>query len=220
MLDLTILAFELTFKYRNPVMILSDGYLGQMTGKVTLPRTMLKPGIPKWAVYGDRNHRKNLISSIYLSEVDLEKHNEHLNEKYAAMAGETRAEAHLCSDLDVLLIACNTPARAAKGAVEELRNRGVKAGLFRPITLWPFPIDQLLPIAKRAKRIIVVEASAGQLEDEVRIALSRTNARDIAPIEHVRRMGGMLPQQDDIVAKVKRPFADNKSAARRPEVHA
>jgi pyruvate/2-oxoacid:ferredoxin oxidoreductase alpha subunit len=220
MLDLTILAFDLTFKYRNPVVILSDGYLGQMTGKVTLPRTMRKPGIPTWAVYGDRNHRRNLISSIYLSEVDLEKHNEHLNEKYASMAGEARAEAHLCADLDVLLIACNTPARAAKGAVEELRHRGVKAGLFRPITLWPFPIDELLPIARRAKRIIVVEASAGQLEDEIRIALSRTNVRGIVPIEHVRRMGGMLPQQDDIVAKVKRPSVPNRTAAMRPEVHA
>ncbi len=220
MLDLTILAFDLTFKYRNPVVILSDGYLGQMTGKVTLPRTMRKPGIPKWAVYGDRNHRKNLISSIYLSETDLEKHNEYLNGKYASMAVETRAESHLCADLDVLLIACNTPARAAKGAVEELRNRGVKAGLFRPITLWPFPVGQLLPIAKRAKRIVVVEASAGQLEDEVRIALSRTEVRDLAPIEHVRRMGGVLPQQDDIVGKVKRPYAANKAAARRPEVHA
>ena len=226
MLDLTILAFELTFKYRNPVMIASDGYLGQMTGKVTLPRTMVKPGIPKWAVYGDRSHRKNLISSIYLSEVELEKHNEHLNEKYAKMAVEARSETHLCDDADVLLIACNTPARASKGAVQDLRHQGVKAGLFRPITLWPFPVDDLLPLAKKAKRIVVVEARAGQLEDEIRIALSRTGAQGIAPIEHVRRMGGMLPQQDDIVAKVMRPFATDDRAAKvekaapRPEVHA
>ncbi len=222
MLDLTILAFDLTFKYRNPVVILSDGYLGQMTGKVTLPRTMKKPGIPKWAVYGDRNHRKNLISSIYLAEADLEKHNEYLNEKYAKMAVEARSESYRCDDADVLLIACNTPARAAKGAVQDLRHQGVKAGLFRPITLWPFPIDAMLPLAKKAKRIVVVEASAGQLEDEIRLALSWAGAEGLVPIEHVRRMGGMLPQQDDIVAKVQalRPFASEDMAAKRPEVHA
>jgi pyruvate/2-oxoacid:ferredoxin oxidoreductase alpha subunit/NAD-dependent dihydropyrimidine dehydrogenase PreA subunit len=226
MLDLTILAFDLTFKYRNPVVILSDGYLGQMTGKVTLPRTMKKPGIPKWAVYGDRNHRRNLITSIYLSETDLERHNEHLNEKYAKMAVEARSESYLCDDADVLLIACNTPARAAKGAVQDLRHQGVKAGLFRPITLWPFPIDALLPLARKAKRLVVVEASAGQLEDEIRLALSLAEARDVVPIEHVRRMGGMLPQQDDIVAKVQgsRPFAhsdsDGQVTAKRPEVQA
>ena len=202
MLDLTILAFDLSFKYRNPVVILSDGYLGQMTGKVKLPNTLQKPGVPKWAVYGDAEHRRNVISSIYLTESDLEAHNVHLNSKYEAMGAEVRAEAYLCDDADVVLVACNTPARTAKGAVQELRHQGVKAGLFRPITLWPFPIDALRAALQGASRLVVVEASAGQLEDEVRLALSRAGVRDYPEIESVRRMGGILPQQDEITTRV------------------
>lgn len=203
MLDLTILAFELSFKYRNPVIILGDGYLGQMTGKVTLPETMTVPGIPAWAVYGDAMHRGNLNSSIYLTETDLEKHNEKLNAKYALMSeNEQRADLFCTDDADVLIIACNTPARMAKGAVEELRQKGIRAGLFRPITVWPFPIDLLRDPVSRAKRIVVVEASSGQLEDELRLALSKAGIRDYPEIEHVRRMGGILPQLDEIVAAV------------------
>ncbi len=202
MLDLTMLAFELSFKYRNPVIILGDGYLGQMTGKVQLPETMIKPGIPAWAVYGDAMHRKNVITSIFLTESDLEAHNEHLNRKYAAMQVEVRSESYLCDDAEVLLVACNTPARTAKGAVQELRHQGVKAGLFRPITLWPFPVEALVAAMKGVQRIVVVEASAGQLEDEMRLALSKAGVRAFPEFESVRRMGGILPQQDEITAQV------------------
>jgi pyruvate/2-oxoacid:ferredoxin oxidoreductase alpha subunit len=114
---------------------------------------------------------------------------------------EQRADLYRCEDAEVLLVACNTPARMAKGAVEELRRKGVKAGLFRPITLWPFPVEALRPLVPKAHRIVVVEASPGQLEDELRLAL---DLADIPrpPIDHVRRYGGMLPQQTEIVAKV------------------
>lgn len=204
MLDLTMLAFDLSFKYRHPVILLADGYLGQMTGKVQLPETMLQPGIPAWGVYGDAMHRGNVNTSIYLIEADLEKHNEHINAKYAAMTrDEQRADLFWCDDADVLLVACNTPARMAKGAVEVLRSEGIRAGLFRPITVWPFPIDLLRDAARRAKRIVVVEASAGQLEDELRLALSKDGIRDHGEIEHVRHMGGILPQMDEIIAKVR-----------------
>jgi pyruvate/2-oxoacid:ferredoxin oxidoreductase alpha subunit len=184
------------------VVLLGDGYLGQMTGKVQLPETMIKPGIPKWAVYGDAMHRKNLISSIFLTESDLEAHNHHLNAKYAAMQSETLSESFLCDDADVVLIACNTPARTTKGAVQALRNQGIKAGLFRPITLWPFPVEDLKKAIQGAQRIVVVEASAGQLEDEVRLALSRAGVRQYPELEHVRRMGGVLPQQNEIMTRV------------------
>jgi pyruvate/2-oxoacid:ferredoxin oxidoreductase alpha subunit/NAD-dependent dihydropyrimidine dehydrogenase PreA subunit len=200
MLDLTMLAFDLSMKYRNPVVILGDGYLGQMTGKVRLPRTMLKPGIPEWAVWGDAPHRGNLICSIYLDEGDLEAHNRYLNRKYDRMiAEEQRADLFQCDDADTLIVACNTPAQMAKGAVRQLRERGVRAGLFRPVTLWPFPIAKLLPLLPRVERIVVVEASAGQLEDELRLALSHAGVHAPPPIAHVRRMGGMLPQLVEIV---------------------
>jgi pyruvate/2-oxoacid:ferredoxin oxidoreductase alpha subunit len=203
MLDLTILAFDLAFKYRNPVIILGDGYLGQMTGKVQLPKTMVKPGIPEWAVYGDRMHRGNLISSIYLDERDLENHNLHLLDKFEEMkSNEQRADLFHCEDAETIIISCNTPSQMAKGAVQALRSEGVKVGLFKPITLWPFPIDTLLTLLEHVRRIIVVEASPGQLEDELRLALSHAGVCDIPLIDHVRRFGGVLPQQKEIVQRV------------------
>ncbi|MBC6951111.1 hypothetical protein DWB58_24545 [candidate division KSB1 bacterium] len=221
MLDLTMLAFELAFKYRNPVVVLSDGYLGQMTGKVRLPKQMVKPGIPVWGVYRDRDHRRNLISSIYLDESDLERHNAHLNAKYARMAAaEQRSDLFCCDDAEVVLLACNTPARMAKGAVEQLRQRGVKAGLFRPLTVWPFPIDALLPVVERARRVVVVEASPGQLEDEMRLALSNAGVTALPPIDHVRRMGGHFPSQEEIVAAVLGGAAPERARAAREEVTA
>jgi len=102
----------------------------------------------------------------------------------------------------VVLIACNTPARTAKGAVQELRHQGIKAGLFRPITLWPFPVEQLKAAIHGAERLVVVEASAGQLEDELRLALSKAGIRQFPEIESVRRMGGVLPQQSEIMTRV------------------
>jgi pyruvate/2-oxoacid:ferredoxin oxidoreductase alpha subunit len=119
------------------------------------------------------------------------------------MRAEARAELFLCDDADVVIVACNTPARMAKAAVQELRAAGVRAGLFRPQTLWPFPVDAFLPLLTHAARIVVVEASPGQLEDELRLALSHASARGVPEIESVRHYGGILPQHDEIVAKVR-----------------
>jgi pyruvate/2-oxoacid:ferredoxin oxidoreductase alpha subunit len=202
MLDLTMLAFELSFKYRNPVIVLADGYLGQMTGKVVLPEFMIDPGLPAWAVWGDASHRRNLISSIDLDEHDLERRNQRLLDKYAAMQAEARWESYLVEDADVLLVACNTPARAAKGAVRALRATGVNVGLFRPVTVWPFPHAPLQALMKHVDRVVVVEASAGQLEDELRNSLSRAGLARLPAITHVRHMGGVLPQQSEIVEHV------------------
>jgi pyruvate/2-oxoacid:ferredoxin oxidoreductase alpha subunit/NAD-dependent dihydropyrimidine dehydrogenase PreA subunit len=204
MLDYSILAFELSFKYRNPVVVMADGYLGQMTGKVQLPDYMVKPGIPAWAVYGDKDHRGNLISSIQLQESDLEKFNQQLEDKYQAMKVEARAESYMTEDADVLLVACNTPARAAKGAVKGLRDLGIKAGLFRPITIWPFPVEQLKALLPKTKQLVVVEANAGgQILDELRLNMSQAGVEKLPVISHVRRFGGMLPQQTEIVDHVK-----------------
>ena len=136
------------------------------------------------------------------SEPDLEAHNLQLFEKYDRIrAAEQRSDAFRCDDAEVLLVACNTPSQMAKGAVQELRALGVKAGLFRPVTLWPFPIDHLKPLLPRVRRILVVEASDGQLEDELRLALSYAGVESVR-IEHLRHFGGVLPQQREIVARV------------------
>jgi len=202
MLDLTMQAFELAFRYRNPVVLVGDGYLGQITGRVTLPEFLIQPGLPEWAVYGDEAHRGNLHTSIWLNEPDLERHNIHLNAKYQEIAkAEQRSDCFRCEDADWLIVACNTPARMAKGAVQALRAKGVKAGLFRPITLWPFPVDALVPLLDRTRGLVFVEAGPGQLEDEVRLALSHAGVA-LPPVDRLQRYGGVLPQQEDIVDQV------------------
>ncbi len=203
MLDLSMLAFDLAFKYRNPVVIVGDGYLGQMTGKVRLPSEFVVPGVPEWAVVGDRSHRGNLISSINLDEVDLEAHNESLNEKYAQIAEhEQRADLYRCDDAEIVIVACNTPAQLAKGAIRDLRERDIRVGMFRPITLWPFPIAALTELTPGIAELVVVEASAGQLEDEMRLAFSHAGVHAPPRITSVRRMGGVLPSQAEIVEHV------------------
>jgi pyruvate/2-oxoacid:ferredoxin oxidoreductase alpha subunit len=199
MLDLTMLAFDRAFHYRNPVIIVGDGYLGQITGRVELPGHMVVPGLPAWAVSGDAAHRGNLINSIQLDEADLEAHNVHLNDKYARItAAEQRADLFYCDDAEWLIVASNTPARMAKGAVQALRRGGIKAGLFRPVTLWPFPVLALAPLLERARGLVMVEAGPGQLEDELRLALSYHGGA-MPRIERVHRYGGVLPQQQEIV---------------------
>lgn len=203
MLDLSLEAFDLAFKYRNPVVLVSDGYLGQMTGRVRLPDHSVQPGLPEWAVYGDEMHRRNLMTSILLHEPDLEAHNVRLNEKYQRITeNEQRAELFHCDDAEWVIVACNTPARMSTGAIQALRERGIKAGLFRPITLWPFPIDALLGVIERVRGLIFVEAGSGQLEDELRLAVSHADVKTLPPIHRVQRFGGVLPQQHEIVDKI------------------
>lgn len=205
MLDLTMEAFDLSFRYRNPVIIACDGYLGQMTGKVQLPSVQVKPGLPDWAVFGDEEHRRNLICSIKLSEPELEAHNVHLNDKYDAMIAEQqRADTFRCDDADWIIIAANTPSRMAKGAVSTLRQAGVKAGLFRPVSLWPFPVEALKKQLETAKGLVFVEAGSGQLEDEVRLALSHAGIGALPPTARVQRYGGVLPQMTEIIEAVTR----------------
>ncbi len=204
MLDFTMLAFELAFSYRTPVIVLADGHLGQMSGRVTLPGSQVRPGMPAWAVCGDAGHRRNVLSSIHLRESDQEAHNLRLIEKYQRItAAEQRAAYYRCRDAATLLVACNTPAQTARAAVETLRAEGLPVGLFRPQTLWPFPVRALLPLFEKVRSIVVVEASDGQLEDELRLALSHARAEAGVEIHHLRRHGGILPSSGEIVDAVR-----------------
>jgi pyruvate/2-oxoacid:ferredoxin oxidoreductase alpha subunit len=116
---------------------------------------------------------------------------------------DAKADKFMTDDAEILLVACNTPARISKGAVQDLRDVGIKAGLFRPITVWPFPVEQIKTVLPQIKHLVVVEASAGQLENELRLELSRAGIEKLPKMSHVRRMGGILPQQTDVVAHVK-----------------
>lgn len=204
MLDFTMEAFELSFKYRNPVIIAADGYLGQITGRVDLPDHMIKPGLPSWAVWGDAGHSTNLNTSILQDYADLEKHNYHISAKYREMVRhEQRSTGYKTEGAEILVVACNTPARMAKAAVEGLRREGFPVGLFQPLTIWPFPINDLRPLLDRAEDILVVEASDGQLEDEIRLALHHADVLEKFRFHNLQHMGGILPDTGEVYEKVK-----------------
>lgn len=202
MADFVDLAFNLAFKYRIPAMILSDGVIGQMMEKVVLPP--FKPRrtddeIMKecpWATFGRIGGRKpNIITSLELQPEAMELRNIHLQEKYAAIReAEVRYETQQCEDADYLIVAFGSAARIAQKAIEIARAQGVRVGLFRPITLWPFPSSQVAAVAKSKKGILVAEINAGQMVEDVRLAING-NVR----VEYFGRLGGIVPEPDEIV---------------------
>ncbi len=206
MADFVDLAFNLAFKYRNPTMILSDGVIGQMMEKVVLPpvkprRTeeQIKKECP-WATIGrTRDRQPNILTSLELKPEVMEVRNLHMQEKYRQiMANEVRYEAQQCEDADYIIVSFGSAARVGEKAVEIAREQGIKAGLFRPITLWPFPSKQLHEIAKGKKGILVSEINAGQMVEDVRLAINGE-----LPVEHFGRLGGIVPEPEEIVNVLK-----------------
>ena len=206
MADFIDLAFTLAFRYRNPAMILSDGVIGQMMEKVVLPpqkprRTEeeIRRECP-WASIGRTADRKpNVITSLELKPEAMELRNLHLQEKYRAIKeNEVRYEAQQLDDAEVLIVAFGSAARIAEKAIEIAREEGIKAGLFRPITLWPFPEKQLREAAHGKRGVLVVEINAGQMIEDVRLSVNGEE-----PVEHFGRLGGILPEPDEIVKAIK-----------------
>jgi len=195
--DLVWEAFELADKYRNPVMVLGDGILGQMMEPVEFKRSVNPEDLPPkpWATSGAKDRKPNLINSLYLDPEKLEAHNWRLAAKYAAMAEhECRHEEwSLDGEVDVLLVAYGTVARICKTAIEALRERGVKAGLFRPITLFPYPGAALGKAAAKAKRVLVSELSCGQMLEDVRY-----HVPDRDRVAFYGRVGGMIMSPEEL----------------------
>ncbi len=202
--DLVQDAFDLADYYRNPVMILGDGLIGQMMEPVEFHdgREPLKVLEPKtWAATGcDGSRPTNVINSLFLDPEELEQHNIKLKAKYDLMeADEVRyATKGTEEDYDVLIVAYGTVARVCSTAIDELREEGINAALIRPITLFPFPYKAVRETAEKAKAVLVVELSAGQMIEDVQLALARSR-----PVHFSNRMGGMLVSPDEVVAKVK-----------------
>jgi 2-oxoisovalerate ferredoxin oxidoreductase alpha subunit len=202
MCDLTIRAFELSFKYFTPAIVLADGLQGQMMETLVLPeRTLPKPDTASWAVHATPETRKNLITSIYLDAPAQEAHNLRLQAKYASMRGDARHEAYLCDDAELVLVAYGTSSRIARTAAETLRAGGVKAGVFRPVTLNPFP-SAGLSAALSGRKAMVVELSAGQFYDDVLLHMAKAGG-DCRSVTLCNRMGGMVMTVDDVVAAAK-----------------
>jgi len=206
MADFTVLGFDLADKYRTPVMMLSDGYLGQMMEPVALPEaTNIKKYDKPWATTGARDRGQNLISSIHLVPEDMEKHIEHLYKKYAEIEkNELLYEEYQCGDAEYVMVSYGITARICKTACVMAREQGIKLGLLRPKTLWPFPKMPISKLAqsKNVKGFISVELSTGQMIEDVRLAVN-----GLKPVELFGRTGGVVPTPNEVLTNVKRLFS-------------
>lgn len=206
MADFVDLAFTLAFKYRTPAMILSDGVIGQMMEKVVLPP--FKPRRTEeeilkecpWASTGcDGSRKRNVITSLELKSEVMEERNIHLQEKYKTIReNEVRYETKFMDDADYMIVAFGSAARIAEKAIEMARKKGIKIGLLRPITLWPFPSKEIEAAANNVKGILVAEINAGQMVDDVKLAVSGS-----VPVVHYGRLGGIVPEPEEMVNVLK-----------------
>jgi pyruvate/2-oxoacid:ferredoxin oxidoreductase alpha subunit len=200
MCDLTLLAFDLADRYRNPAVVLADGYIGQMMEPVVFPEHAVLPQAPAYAVTGTAETRPNLISSIYLEPDELEAHVRNLEAKYRRAEQEAvRFEARHTEDADLVLIGYGIVARVLKSVVEAGRSLGLHLGLLRPITLYPFPAAQIRELATHVSAFAVVELSTGQLVDDVRLALEGRR-----PVEFYGRVGGNVPSAEEVLSFARR----------------
>lgn len=193
-------AFDLAEKYRMPAMILGDGLLGQMMEPVQFPEITPHISEKPWATNGMRGKRgKNIVNSLYLDAQMLEDRIHERQERYQAIeASETKAETYLTDDAEVLLVAYGASARIARSAVNSAREQGVRAGLIRPITLWPFPKKEIVAASANAKNLLVVEMSMGQMVDDVRLAVECKK-----PVHFFGHTGGIIPTPAEVLEQIK-----------------
>lgn len=200
--DLIIEGFDLADYYRNPVLILGDGMIGQMMEPVEF-RDIERMELPEkdWKTDGTQGKRKpNVINSLYLDAAELEKHNIRLQEKYKKIReNEVRVESYNIEDADVVLTAYGTTARIARTAIAKLEEEGLKVGLIRPISLYPYPFDEFKKIKDSCKGVLTVEMSTGQMLEDVKLALEGR-----IPTYFYGRTGGMIPSPEEIVNEVKK----------------
>ncbi|MBR2664049.1 MAG: 3-methyl-2-oxobutanoate dehydrogenase subunit VorB [Clostridia bacterium] len=203
--ELTQKAFDLADKYRNPVLVLGDGLIGQMMEPVEMPDYQKPADLPPktWAATGwmpQSDRERAIINSLYIDPAVLEKHVNHLYEKYAVMEQtECRWQEELTEDADYVICAYGTTARIARSAMRKLRAEGIRAGLIRPITLWPFPNAPIAKAAEHAKAFLTVEMSMGQMVDDVRLA-----AEGKVPVHFFGRTGGIVPTVREIITEVEK----------------
>jgi 2-oxoisovalerate ferredoxin oxidoreductase alpha subunit len=217
MADLTVLAFELADKYRNPAIVLADGFIGQMMEPLDLEYREIEAPPKPWAVKGTEETRKNLVSSIFLEPDDLEDHVRKLEAKYKrAQQEEPRWELYDTDDAEILLVGYGITSRILRSAVETARSQGQRVGLFRPITLWPFPAEALVKAASRVRRVLVVELSNGQMLEDVRLSLNGK-----VPVDFYGRSGGNVPSVEEIHTEIlARTGAGKESELAGPLLHA
>ena len=206
MADFVDLSFELAFRYRTPVIMLSDGVIGQMMEKLVLPpfkprRTdeEVRQQCP-WAITGKKGRKNNIITSLELDPHIMEDHNIHLQKKYAEIREkEVRYDEYLTEDADILIVAFGSASRLTHKAIELCRQEGLRVGMLRPITLWPFPTKAIREMSTRVKAILSLEINAGQMVEDIRLAVEGR-----CPVHQYGRMGGIVPTPEEIVEQIKK----------------
>ena len=198
-------AFDKAEKYRVPVLFLADGIMAQMMEPVEMPEMVdfkVDPEKKPWAATGwkpgDDPAKRAVINSLYINTEELTVHNNELQATYREIEkNEVMYEAYMCEDADYVITAFGTVARIAKSAINELREKGIKVGLFRPITVWPYPYKELAEASKNAKALLDVEANEGQMLQDVKLAINGAK-----PVEYFGHCGSLMPTTDEIVAKI------------------
>jgi 2-oxoglutarate ferredoxin oxidoreductase subunit alpha len=205
MADLTRLAFELGEKYRMPAMLLADGTMGQMMEPVVLPEDEIDPEAAaagkSWAVTGTGLAREhNIINSLYLKPDELERTNYERFERYARLEREEcRWEEYLMDDAEICVVSVGITARVSKNAIVEARKQGIKVGMIRPITLYPFPKEALAKASAKVKSFLTVELNMGQMNEDVKLAIGCSK-----PVNMCNRVGGMIPSTDEVLAAIRK----------------
>lgn len=214
-IDLTVLAFDLAEKYRTIAVVLADGSIGQMMEPAELPPMQpVRKTLPDWAVSGESGRERRRLTSIYLNPDDEETTNLRMLDRWMQVQDEeVRYKEYYLDDAEIVVIGFGTAGRVALSAVRAARAAGIKVGLFRPVTLSPFPDDVLKEIAIEAEALLVVEMNAGQMLDDVKLAVEGA-----APVEFYGRLGGVVPYPDEILGEIQRlahgPVMDQNGFAR------
>ena len=199
MCDFAMQAFEIADRLRNPVVVLADGFVGQMMEPVEFSPVGLEPPANAWAVQGNAQTRHNLISSIYLQHEAMEKHIDDLEKKYGVAAQCcTRHESYRTSEADIVLVGYGIVSRILRSVVDQAWAEGLRLGLFRPVSLWPFPVKELRGLAEQGKSFLVCELSWGQMLEDVRLAVG-----ELAPIYFHGRKGSMVPSPGELLGKIR-----------------
>ncbi|MGK5085097.1 3-methyl-2-oxobutanoate dehydrogenase subunit VorB [Bdellovibrionota bacterium FG-1] len=202
MCDLTILAFDLADQYRCTAVVLTDGCIGQMMEPVQFPDEVKCAPFKDWAVYGDAKTRKNVITSIYMSTDILRELNDRLQQKYAEIEQkEQRWEDFRADDAELVIVAYGIMSRVAQNAITELRKKGIKVGMVRPKTLFPFPKRRLMEATSKAKAFLVTEMSNGQMIDDVKLAIEHKR-----PVEFFGVYGGTVPTVEEMIVAVEKAY--------------
>lgn len=217
MADFVGLGFDLAFKYRTPAMLLADGVIGQMMEKVVLPPSKPRRTAEEiaeqcpWAARGKHGRKqRNVSTTLELDPLAMEKNNIRLQETYARIQeNEVRFEEYMTDDADYVIIAFGCMARICRKAVEDARAQGLKVGLLRPITLWPFPTKAIAALSERVKGILVAELNAGQMIEDVRLAVEGRT-----PVRHFGRTGGIVPNPQEVLDALHSDFNIEKEAAK------